>query len=111
MAMTTTERIDGILNACGMSRRQLAIEANIPPSSLQSAMARGRNMTIEMLLAIAGTLKVSADYLLGTTDDPNPRSSAVDDLGLSPKAVQYLRSLHELDKMFPDSSKLPFISS
>lgn len=108
--MTTTKRIDAILNARGMSRRQLAIEANIPPSSFQSAMARGRNMTIEMLQAIAATLKVSADYLLGATDDPAPRPSAVDELGLSPGAIDYLQSLHKINTIFPRDNKLHLLS-
>lgn len=55
---TITEKIDAILQQRGMSRRQLAIAANISPSTLQSAMARGKNMTIEMLQAIAAVLGV-----------------------------------------------------
>lgn len=108
--MTTAERIDGILNARGMSRRQLAMAAHIPPSSLQSAMARGRNMTIEMLLSIADTLKVSTDYLLCVSNDPAPKASAVDDLGLSPRAVQYLQTLHGLSKANPSDTRLSLLS-
>lgn len=63
--MTPTERIDTLLNSRGMSRRQLAIAAGIPPSSLQAAMARGRNLTVEVLLSVAKTLDVSPSYLLG----------------------------------------------
>lgn len=91
--MTTAERIDGLLNARGMSRRQLAIAADIPPSSFQSAMARGRNMTIEMLLAIADTLKVSTDYLLGLSDEITPdqtTQSVCQYTGLSSATVEYL---------------------
>lgn len=62
--MTTTERIDHILKSRGMSRRQLAIAANIPTSSLQSAMSRGKSMTIEMLLAVADALEVDPYSLM-----------------------------------------------
>ena len=54
--MTTTERIDYILKSRGMSRRQLAIAAKIPPSSLQSAMTKGKSMSLDMLLRISEAL-------------------------------------------------------
>lgn len=63
-----TGRIDGILKERGMSRRQLAIEAGIPPSSFQAAMARGKNMTVDMLQAVSGTLNVPISYFF--SDDP-----------------------------------------
>ena len=47
--MTMTEKIDSIIQSKKMSRRQLAIKAGIPPSSLQSAMERGKNLSLEML--------------------------------------------------------------
>lgn len=55
---SVTEQIDTILRNRGMSRRQLAVAANIPASSLQAAMARGRNMTVEMLQSIAAVLNM-----------------------------------------------------
>ena len=63
--MTITERIDTLLAERGMSRRQLAVAAGIPTSSFQAAMARGRNMTVEVLQAVAKALDVSPAYLLG----------------------------------------------
>lgn len=108
--MTIVERIDNILDSRGMSRRQLAIAADIPASSLQSAMARGKNMTTEMLQAIANVLDVSADFLLGLSEDPAPTHCAVDELGLSPKAVHYLRTLHELSKVPPYDIRLSLLS-
>lgn len=62
--MTTVQTIDYILQSRGMSRRQLAIAAKIPPSSLQSAMTRGKSMTIEMLYAIADALEVDPFTLM-----------------------------------------------
>lgn len=91
--MTVTERIDNLLKSRKMSRRQLAIAAGIPPSSLQSAMSRGRNMTIEMLLAISGVLDISAAYLLcgarneGCQDAPKDDSS-INDYGTRIRAAR-----------------------
>lgn len=62
--MNPTERIDALLAERGMSRRQLAMQANIPPSSFQSAMSRGKNMTIEMLQSVADALDVPIEALL-----------------------------------------------
>lgn len=56
--MKTAEIIDKILKERHMSRRQLAIKAGIPPSSLQSAMERNKNISFEMLHKIANTLQV-----------------------------------------------------
>lgn len=91
--MTVTDRIDAVLKEKGMSRRQLAFEANIPTSSLQAAMARGRNMTIEMLMAVAGTLNISTDYLLGLSDETTPDptlKSICKYTGLSANSVFFL---------------------
>lgn len=97
--MIVTDRIDAVLKAKGMSRRQLAIDANIPTSSLQAAMARGRNMTIEMLMAVAGTLNVSTDYLLGFSDETTPDltlKSICKYTGLSADSVTFLH-VHDVD--------------
>lgn len=55
---TITDKIDALLQQRGMSRRQLAIAAKISPSTFQSAMQRGKNITIEMLQAVATVLCV-----------------------------------------------------
>jgi len=61
--MTIFERIDQILSERNMSRRQLATLAKIPPSSLQSAMERKRNMTLEMSESIANALETDVNWL------------------------------------------------
>lgn len=42
------------------------------------------------LVRIADYFQVSTDYLLGRTDDPSIQTSAVDELGISPKAVKWI---------------------
>ena len=61
--MTVIERIDALLKERGMSRRRLAKKANIPPSTLQSAMERGKNISVDMLSQIADALDVSLFFL------------------------------------------------
>ena len=66
--MTDCERVDSILQVNGMSRRRLAIKAGIPPSSLQSAMARNGALSLDMLVPISKVPGVSIAYL---TDSEN----------------------------------------
>ena len=67
--MTVCERIDDILKSRKMSRRQLAIQAGIPPSSLQSAMERNNGISLDMLFSISHVLGVDPRFL-----DPNTSS-------------------------------------
>ena len=62
--MNVCERIDKILLDRGMSRRKLALNAGIPPTTFQSAMARGTNLSLDMLQKIADALGVDVNYLL-----------------------------------------------
>ena len=64
--MTTTQKVDKIIQEKGISRRKLAIMANIAPSSLQSALERGNTLSVEMLLKISEVLGV---YFLDLLDD------------------------------------------
>lgn len=68
--MTIYEKIDADLENRGMSRRQLALNAGIAPSTLQSTMERGRNMTFEMLLKIAAALNRPISYFADELDLP-----------------------------------------
>ena len=68
--MTTCELIDKILKEKNWSRRKLAIKAEIPPSSLQSAMQRNTTLSVDMLVKIANALKVDIyELLTGETQE------------------------------------------
>lgn len=66
--MNTANRIDAILKERNMSRRSLALKAGIPPSSFQSAMERGGNMTLEMLGKVSAVLEVPISALYREPD-------------------------------------------
>lgn len=67
--MDIEKNIDNILVERGMSRRQLAKLACIPPTTLQSAMSRGSSMSMDMVQKIANALNVSVGDLLGVHED------------------------------------------
>ena len=52
-------------------------------------------MKIETLFKMAQKLSVSADYLLGLTNDPSLKKTAVDELGLSPVSISWIKHLKE----------------
>ena len=51
----------------------------------------------DTLVKIADHFKVSLDYLLGRTADPGIQTSAVDELGISPKAVEWIKHFAKND--------------
>jgi transcriptional regulator with XRE-family HTH domain len=70
--MTIADRIDHILKEKGISRRKLAVMAKIPPSSLQSAMQRGDDISFKMVTKIAKVLNIDKFELqLGYAPDPH----------------------------------------
>lgn len=84
--------IDAILKHKKMSRRQLAKAASIPPSSLQSAMERGKNISSDMLRKIANTLQVPVELLI----DPE---RIIRIFQISPTFLNMLReNFHKTDK-------------
>lgn len=62
--MTVCETIDCLLEKKHMSRRQLAIAAGIPPSTLQSALSRNKEISLDMLEKLAQALNVSIAALM-----------------------------------------------
>lgn len=63
--MNIAENIDSILLEKKWSRRKLAQEAGIPPSTLQSAMERNKDYSIVTLQKISEVLNVSILELMG----------------------------------------------
>jgi transcriptional regulator with XRE-family HTH domain len=66
------ERVRRQRMARGLTQTELANQTGIPIPNL-SRIEHGRQSNyIERLIDLAKTLNVSADYLLGLTDDPTP---------------------------------------
>lgn len=63
--MSVIERIEKLRKEKGISRRKLAIMANIPPSTYQSAVERGRGLDLDALFRISDVLDVGVDVLNG----------------------------------------------
>ena len=79
--MNIFDRIDAWLKENGVSRRKLALKANLPPSSLQSALTRRKKMSFDMLEALAKAMGVSVDYLAyGMTENDIAIERLSDDL-------------------------------
>lgn len=56
-----------------------------------------RSVGYDKVAKLAEYYNVSADYLLGLSNDPSPRSSSIDDLELSLKAVKRIERLQIFD--------------
>ena len=89
--MTVCERIDNILKERGMSRRKLAEQAGISPSSLQSALSRNTGLSLDMLMPISDVLGLSAQFLNGIEEQPEPTQEEL-------QVTQLKRYIQELEQ-------------
>lgn len=104
-------RLRKLMDDGHISQQKLADHLGLKNRQSVASYCNGRSAPdLSSIVKIASIFGVSTDYLLGATDDPAPRPSAVDDLGLSPKAVQYLRILHELTKKPPYDTRISLLS-
>ena len=104
-------RLQMLMNESHTSQQKLADHLGLKNRQSVAGYCSGRSAPdLDSVVKIAAFFNVSTDYLLGASDDPAPQPSAVDDLGLSPKAVQYLRTLHELSKVSPYDTRLSLLS-
>ena len=101
--MTTAERIDTILRERKMSRRRLASEAHVSPSTLQCALARGGNLSLDLLLPISNVLNVSVEYLSGADEPPEMTADELqarwDSMPVDDKIRYYLAGLNTHGKL------------
>ena len=99
-----------LLEESGTTKKELAAHLNKSGQAISYYCDGTSSPDWETIVEIARFFAVSTDYLLGITADPAPVPSAVDDLGLSTKAVQYLRTLHELTKIPPYDTRISLLS-
>ena len=74
--MSHITRIKDLIADRDIKQKVLAREFNIPESTLSNYLTQRTEMPIEILVKIAGYLSVTTDYLLGLTDDPEPKYKA-----------------------------------
>lgn len=53
----------------------------------------GRDVGYKKIAILAQYYGVSVDWLMGLTDDPHPKPTAVDDLGISAEAVEQIKAI------------------
>ena len=109
--MPFSSRLRKLMDENHVPQQKLADYLGLKNRQSVAGYCNGRSAPdLESVVKIASFFCVSTDYLLGATDDPAPRPSAVDDLGLSPKAVQYLRTLCELTRVPPYDTRISLLS-
>lgn len=88
----------------GWSQEQLRAEVDVTRRETITQWENGtREIKAKRLKELCKAFDVSADYLLGLSDDPQRTPSAVDELGLSPAAVKEIKEL----KQYAESSQAP----
>lgn len=103
IGLTTAERIDAILRDRKMSRRRLASESHVSPSTLQCALARGGDLSLDLLLPISSALNVSVEYLSGADEPPEMTADELqarwDGMSVDDKIRHYLAGLNTHGKL------------
>ncbi len=86
--MKIGDRIRLIREQRGLTRQQLAERIDTSVGIIYFYEKNRKIPSAEILKRIAEALNVSADYLLGLTDDPRPRSGKFDPMEYLPKSVK-----------------------
>ncbi len=80
-----------LMNQRNITQNELAVHLGKTRQSISYYCDGSSSPDWETIAKIADYFCVSTDYLLGLSADPTPIPSAVDDLGLSPEAVNVLK--------------------
>lgn len=67
------ERLADVLGTTGRTQRALAQALGVEEATVSQWIRRGVPHSWQLIAAVAVAAGVSADYLLGLTDDPRPR--------------------------------------
>lgn len=70
----------------------IAADLGLRPQTISYYM-NGREPDFDTLISIAKYFDVTADYLIGLTDDPNKMPAATDELGLTDEAIKNLQGI------------------
>lgn len=94
---TLPERLRILLDESGSSQKALAEALETTPQNISLYATGGSKPDWKTIAQIATHFQVSADWLLGLSDDRHRTPSAVDSLGLSERAVAVLSAFHACD--------------
>ncbi|RKX48746.1 MAG: XRE family transcriptional regulator [Thermotogae bacterium] len=72
--MGFSQRLKELRTSFGLSQRELAQAIKLSPGMISMYEAGKKTPTIDVLSRLVDFFDVSADYLLGLTDDPTPKS-------------------------------------
>jgi transcriptional regulator with XRE-family HTH domain len=76
----------------------------INQSTISNIETGNKGMRVDALIALSLALQTSSDYLLGLTDDPEPRTALIDQVVLvehDPARRQYLQQLFDAIQALP----------
>lgn len=113
------EKIFLLRESRGLSQKELSEElTNIGLPVRRETVTQWENGTrdlkTEYLAKLSQFFNVSPAWLLGLSEDPNITPTATDELGISAKAVEYLKRLNKWSDLPPEKgkyAKIDFLSS
>ena len=89
---TTGERICNLREHNRRTRAELAEKAGVDPSRIgRIENGDAQRITNDVIVALAGVFNVTTDFLLGLSDDADPKNIIIGDLEVSVKAAKNLR--------------------
>lgn len=84
-------RINAALARNNMKQKELAKAIGVTDNTISYYCSGARCPQTHQLAQIAQILNTTTDYLLGLTDNPSVQKTAVDELHLSPKAIELIQ--------------------
>lgn len=103
--MNFWERVDILLEQKGLTRKELAVEADFDVSNIGKGISNNNSPSADMAVRIARVLDTSVEFLV-TGQDVKISKSIVTDLDL---LLKYSATIHELNSI-PDESKAPIVN-
>lgn len=70
-------RLENLLEENNLTQKQLSVDLHIANSTINGYVRKNREPDFEMLIRLARYFDVSADYLLGLSDDKKPAPSTL----------------------------------
>lgn len=89
------KRINSALAKRDMKQKELAKILNVTDNTISYFCSGSRTPKVEQIIKISEALNITTDYLLGFTDDPYRKQTAVDELGLPENVVNYFAEMKQ----------------